>query len=237
VLFGLTDRPRQARWLSEEERQALEQELEKEKDLVHAGGHRMGVLTALRHPKVLLLALVYFCVVTGSYGVEFFMPSILHDWYALNFNTLTWLVILPPMLALLGQLVNGWSSDRLKERRLHAVIPIALGALSLALLPQTRGVLPLTVLLFMLAFVGFKAYLPVFWTLPSLFLTGTGAAGSIGLINSIGNLGGFMGPFILGRIQTATGSFVGGIYFLCASMALSATILFLLGLGAKSRRT
>lgn len=237
VLFGLTDRPRQARWLSEEERQALEQELEKEKDLIHAGGHRLGVRTALRHRKVLLLALVYFCVVTGSYGVEFFMPSILHDWYALNFNTLTWLVILPPLLALLGQLGNGWSSDRWNERRLHAVVPIALGALSLALLPQTRGILPLTVLLFMLAFVGFKAYLPVFWTLPSLFLTGTGAAGSIGLINSIGNLGGFMGPFILGRIQTATGSFVGGIYFLCASMALSATILFLLGLGAKSSRT
>jgi ACS family tartrate transporter-like MFS transporter len=89
----------------------------------------------------------------------------------------------------------------------------------------------------MLAFVGFKAYLPVFWTLPSLFLTEAAAAGSIGLINSIGNLGGFLGPYILGKVETLTGSFTGGIYFLCVSMALSATILFLLGLGAKRSKS
>jgi ACS family tartrate transporter-like MFS transporter len=233
VLFGLTDRPRQARWLSEEERQALENELERERDLVRSRGRRMRVLEALRHPKVLLLALAYFCIVTGSYGVEFFMPSILQRWYALKFDTLTWLVILPPLLALVGQLFNGWSSDRSGERRLHAVIPIAVGALALALAPATRGHLPLTLLCFMLAFAGFKAYLPVFWTLPSLFLTETAAAGSIGLINSIGNLGGFLGPFILGKVETLTGSFVGGLYFLCVAMTLSAAILFLLGLGTK----
>ncbi|MCI0537372.1 MAG: MFS transporter [Verrucomicrobiales bacterium] len=237
VVFGLTDRPRQARWLSEEERQALEQELEREKQRVQARGRRMGVLEALHHPRVLLLALAYFCIVTGSYGVEFFLPSILHQWYALKFDTLTWLVILPPLLALFGQLLNGWSSDRSGERRLHAVFPIVLGALALALAPATRGNLTLTVICFMLAFVGFKAYLPVFWTLPSLFLTEAAAAGSIGLINSVGNLGGFLGPFILGKVETLTGSFAGGIYFLCVSMSLSATILFLLGLGGKQAKS
>src|SRR3989442_83033 len=139
VLFGLTDRPRQARWLSQGERQALEQELEGEKQLVQARGKRMGVIEALRHPKVLLLALAYFCIVTGSYGVEFFMPSILQQWYALKFDTLTWLIILPPLLALAGQMFVGWNSDRTKERRFHVVVPIALGALALALSPLTQG--------------------------------------------------------------------------------------------------
>ena len=85
----------------------------------------------------------------------------------------------------------------------------------------------------MVAFAGFKSYLPAFWSLPSIFLTEAAAAGSIGLINSIGNLGGFLGPYVLGKVETLTGSFVSGIYFLCVSMAVSAMIIFLLGLGKK----
>lgn len=232
VWFGLTDRPRHAKWLSPEEREALEAELEREKALVRGTEH-LTVLGALGHPKVLLLALTYFCVVTGSYGVEFFMPSILHDWYSLNFSSLTTLVLLPPLCALGGQLLNSWSSDRMQERRWHAVLPIAMGALALGAIPWTKGNLPLTIVAFMLAFVGFKAYLPVFWTLPGLLLTKTAAAGSIGLINSIGNLGGFVGPSLLGKIQTTTGSFVGGIYCLAVSMMVSATILYCVGLGRR----
>jgi len=228
VFFLLKDRPRDAGWLTPEEREALHQELEREKNLHRR--RRMTVLEALRHPKVLLLALAYFCIVTGSYGVEFFLPSILQQWYHLKLDTITWLVILPPMLALAGQIFVGWNSDRTKERRYHAVVPIALGALSLALAPLTQGHLFLTVACFMLAFLGFKAYMPAFWSLPNLFLTEAAAAGSIGLINSIGNLGGYLGPSVLGKVQTLTGSFVGGIYFLCVSMALSATIIFFLRL-------
>ncbi len=193
----------------------------------------MTVLEALRHPKVLLLALAYFCIVTRSYGVEFFLPSILQQWYHLKLDTITWLVILPPMLALAGQMFVGWNSDRTKKRRFHVVVPIALGALALALAPLTQGQLFLTITCFMLAFAGFKAYMPAFWSLPNLFLVEAAAAGSIGLINSIGNLGGFLGPYVLGKAQTVTGSFVGGIYFLCVSMTLSATIIFLLRLERK----
>src|SRR5437762_12381697 len=232
VFFLLKDRPRDAWWLTPEESEALE--LEREKDLQRR--HRMTVLEALRHPKVLLLALAYFCIVTGSYGVEFFLPSILQQWYHLKLDAITWLVILPPVLALAGQLFVGWNSDRTKERRFHVVVPIALGALALALAPLTQGKLVLTIACFMLAFVGFKSYLPAFWSLPNLFLAEAAAAGSIGLINSIGNLGGFLGPYVLGKVQTLTGSFVGGIYFLCVSMTLSAMIIFLLRLEPKPSR-
>lgn len=235
VLFMLTDRPRQAKWLSPDEIAALETKLDEEK-AHRSGGRRLTVFEALRHPKVLLLAAAYFCTVTGSYGVEFFLPSILQQWYALKFDAITWLVLLPPCSALVGQLFVGWNSDRLKERRFHAITPILLGATALALAPLTRGNLPLTVACFMVAFLGFKAYLPAFWTLPSLFLTEAAAAGSIGLINSIGNLGGFLGPYVLGKAETLTGSFVGGLYYLCVSMMVSASIIFCLGLGRREVR-
>ena len=234
VLFLMPDHPRHAKWLTPEEREALENELAAEKAKGAAGGH-MTVLQALRHPKVLLLALAYFCTVTGSYGVVFFLPSILKDWYDLKYDALTWLVILPPLFALVAQVGVGWNSDRTKERRLHAVLPIVIGALALAALPSTRGTLPLTVVCFTMAFIGFKAYQPAFWTMPNLFLASSAAAGSIGLINSVGNLGGFLGPYLLGKVETVTGSYVGGIYYLCGSMLVSATILFFLGLGHREK--
>jgi MFS transporter, ACS family, tartrate transporter len=232
VLFYLPDRPRQARWLAPEERDALEREIDEDRAR-SAGVRRMGLLEALSHPKVLLLALAYFCTVTGNYGIEFFLPTILEQWYKLKLDAITWLVILPPALALCGQLFVGWNSDRTGDRRWHAVIPIILAVVILAITPFTRGHLGLTIACFMLVFTGIKSYQPAFWSLPSLFLTSTAAAGSVGLINSVGNLGGFVGPYFLGFVQKKTGSFVGGLYFLCCSMAVSVTILLLLGLGRR----
>jgi ACS family tartrate transporter-like MFS transporter len=174
---------------------------------------------------------VYFLAVTGSYGVEFFLPSILERWYSLKYDTLTWLILLPPLLALAGQIFVGWSSDRTKERRLHTVVPMGAAALGLLLATLSRGHLALTVACFMVGFAGFKAYLPAVWTMPSLFLTETAAAGSIGFINSVGNLGGFLGPWVLGTVETLTGSFEGGLLFLAACMMLSAVTVLGLGLG------
>lgn len=231
VLFCLTDRPRQAKWLQPEERDALEQQLEI--DRAAGGKKRMTLLQALSHPMVLLLAFAYFCNVTANYGIEFFLPSILDQWYSLKLNTLTWLVILPPVVALVAQLFVGWSSDRSQERRFHAIVPLAIAAVALACAPFTQGNLWLTIACFMVAFGGLKAYLPAFWALPNLFLTGPAAAGSIGLINSLGNLGGFFGPAVLGKVQTMTGSFVGGIYYLSVSICVSLFVIFFLGLGGK----
>jgi ACS family tartrate transporter-like MFS transporter len=230
VFIFLTDRPGQAHWLESEEREALELELKREKALHHAGRH-MSLLEAFSHPKVLLLAAAYFFIVTGNYGVEFFLPRILKQWYKLELNKLTWLVIIPPMGSLVGQIFVGWSSDRTRERRLHAALPIYLGAIALICTLLIRNQLWLTIVLFTLALTGLKAYLPAFWSLPSLFLTEAAAAGSIGLINSVGNLGGFLGPSAIGIIGKATGSYQGGITVLATSMVISATILLTLGLG------
>ena len=232
ILLMLPDKPRHARWLKPEECAALEAELASDKPKSKA---HMSLWDGLRHPKVFALSFAYFCTVTGSYGVVFFLPSILDAWYSLKYSQLAWLTTLPAIMALLGQWFVGWSSDRTKERRWHTVVPIVIGAAAIAVAPMTRGNLTLTIVCFMLALGGLKAYLPAFWTMPYLFLTSTAAAASIGMINSIGNLGGQLGPYVLGKVETVTGSFVGGLYFLACSMMVCATIVFFLGLGAKEK--
>jgi len=230
VFYFLTDKPRDARWLKEDERVALETELAREQ-AQRAGSRKLTLWQALSHPKVLLLALIYFGNVTANYGIEFFLPSILQQWYNLRLDQLAWLIVLPSVLALAAQLFVGWSSDKWQERRLHAAIPLTLALIALALAPLTQGHLGLTIGCFIIAAAGLKAYLPAFWAMPNMFLTSVGAAGSIGLINSVGNLGGFFGPTVLGKVQQVTGSFVGGIYVLCSTMAVSILLIYFMKLG------
>ena len=239
ILWLLPDWPRDARWLTKDESQALESELEREKAArTQAGGGRhLTVLEGLRNPRVLMLAAAYFCVVTAQYGTEFFLPTLLERWYKLKLDTLAALVIIPPIGALAGQIVMAWSSDRTKERRLHTVVPIAIGAAALAMMPLTLGSLFLTMTLLIVTRTGMKAYMPAFWTLPGLFLTQSAAAGSVGLINSVGNLGGFLGPYVLGQVDKLTGSFHAGIYFLAGIMSLAVVFVMALGLGGREKRS
>jgi ACS family tartrate transporter-like MFS transporter len=228
VLFFLTDRPRDATWLTNEECQVLEIELGLELERQQVAGGHLTVLQALRHIKVLLLAAAYFFVVTGNYGVELFLPTILRDWYHPGDAVLTWLLMIPPLGAFVGMLVVGFSSDRTKERRFHAAIPILIGAIGLGLTLIRNQPLATMIILFTITSIGTKAYLPAFWSLPSLFLSESAAAGSIGFINSIGNLGGGVGPILLGVLKDRTGSFFLGILFLSISMSLTAIILMVL---------
>jgi MFS transporter, ACS family, tartrate transporter len=223
VLFFLPDHPKDAKWLADDERDALEAELASEK--ASQSRKHMKLSEALRNPNVLLLALAYFGIVTANYGIEIFLPSILESWYQLSVSKVTLLVVLPSILVMIGQLGVGWSSDHFSERRWHASLPVLVGVLAVVATPFTQGNLPLTVICFMIAATGFKSYMPAFWALPSLFLTSTAAAGSVGLINSVGNLGGFLGPFVIGKVKTLTGSYENGLYFLAITSAISTCII------------
>ena len=230
MLYWLTDRPRQAKWLTQEESDALEYELAREKKLMGESSGHHSVWAALTSPRVLLLSLAYFGIVTANYGLEFFLPSILKKWYELEPTRVALLVMIPSLLVIPGQLFVGWSSHRFHERRWHTIVPIALGATSLALVSFTEGNLFLTIFLFTIAATGMKAYLPAFWTLPSLFLTSSAAAGSVGMINSIGNLGGFLGPYVMGAVDKNLGSYTYGLCFLGLTSMLSAILIAFLPL-------
>jgi MFS transporter, ACS family, tartrate transporter len=231
ILAILADRPRDAPWLTDEEREALETTLDCEKRQQKQQTGHMTIGQALANPKVLALSAAYFFVVTGSYGVELYMASIVRDWYGADVRKIAYLIIIPAIGALISQLLVGWNSDRTHERRWHAATPIILGSMALAFIPASQGTLWLTMGLFTLAMIGMKAYLPAFWALPSLFLTESAAAASIGLINACGNLGGAVGPSVIGKVKEVTGEYRYGLWYLSSSVIVSAFIIVGLRIG------
>jgi ACS family tartrate transporter-like MFS transporter len=241
VLFALTDRPSQAKWLTEEERNALEAELRREREEGAGGGHHAGLGALFKDRTalltVLLLSLAYFAGNAANYGVDFFLPKILKSWYGAHHGSSQILIFssLPYIVMLLAQLWIGRRSDRKGERWLHAAIPVVLGGVAMACTPSTHGMLALTLLAFGLTLGGIRGYLPAFWALPSQLLQGTAAAAAIGFINSFGNLGGLVGSRILGKGSKLTGSYDVGLYMLAGCAVLSAAII--LGLWRLHRRS
>lgn len=219
TLFYLTDRPHQARWLPEDEKQWLTGELDRERARQTAAA-RPDWWTAFRHPQILLLAVIYFCGVTCSYGMTFFLPSIVEHMKGLSVTGRTVVAMLPYVCGLLAMLYNGYSSDRTGERRWHTAIPYLTFSVGLTAAVLAGDFVALAILFLCLAGAGQSSH-PAFWTLPSAFLTGSAAAAAVGLINSVGNLGGFVGPYIVGYLKTSTGNYRAALWFLAGSALLA----------------
>ncbi|MBS1809444.1 MAG: MFS transporter [Acidobacteria bacterium] len=219
TIYYLTDKPQQAKWLPEDEKQWLVAELERERQLKQAQG-KVSMWEGFKHPQILLLMMVYFFAVTANYGLTFFLPSITDAMKSLSIVWQTVATTLPYVATLLAMLFIGRNSDRTKERRWHTVVPIFLAGVGLVASVLTGDYVALTITALCLAGSGFS-YHPAFWTLPSAFLTGAAAAASVGLINSVGNLGGFLGPYIVGYLKNRTGNFTAAMWFMggCALFA------------------
>lgn len=226
TIFYLTDRPKDAKWLAEDEREWISAELEREKDLKKAQ-HNSSIWEAFRHPQILLLAVGYFCAVTSAYGFNFWLPTILKGLSGYTNLQVSAIAALPYCAGLAAMLIIGWSSDRTGERRWHTALSLLAVSTGLFLSAIAADHVALAVLFFCLAGAGLYSYLPGFWALPATFLTESAAAAAIGLINSVGNLGGFVGPYIVGYLNNKTSSFYAGIIYLSCS-ALVAAILILL---------
>jgi D-galactonate transporter len=235
TIFYLTDRPHQARWLPDDERDWLTGELEREKHAKQAT-HSYSIMQAFRHREVVLLTLAYFFMVTAVYGFNFWLPTILKKVSGSSNLVVTLISALPYCVALVAILLVGWSSDRTKERRWHTALSMIVASIGLLLSVVAHDQTVLAVLMFCVAGAGMYSYLPGFWALPTSFLTGTAAAASIGLINSIGNLGGFVGPYVVGYLSQATNSYVGGVLYLATS-ALVAAVLILALRATRQRRS
>ncbi len=221
VLKMLTERPANATWLNPDEREWLEAELEAERGRVERAG-RLTILQTFTDPRVLALSAIYFTSVTASYGVVFFLPQIIKGLGLTNWMT-GLVTAIPYALGIAGLLLWGYSSDRRKERRWHLILSTALAAVGLfaaGWLSQSFW----AVAAMCIATLGIYGSRPSFWPMPSLFLTGGAAAVGMALINSIGNVGGYVGPFIVGWIKDSTGSFEMALYFLGACALLSAGI-------------
>ncbi len=227
TLFYLTDWPHQAKWLPDDEKKWLVAELDRERRARSEAG-RTGVFDGLLHGRTWLLALIYLFIVTGYYGLTFFLPSITARMEGTSLTTQTIVTMLPYVLGFLAMLVNSAHSDRTGERRWHTALPMLLGAAAMALSILSGDNLALIVTFFCLLGIGVHAYLPVFWTHPSSFLTASSAAAAIGLINSLGNLGGYIGPKLIGELKTRTGTFTGGLWVIAACILVAGLLATML---------
>jgi len=224
VLFFLTDRPADAGWLSEDERRWLTDRLAIEERQREAARH-YSVLQALLNPRVLALSLVYFGAVAANYGLSFFLPQIVKAFGMSNLET-GFVAAIPYAVGVVGIVWWGRHSDAKLERRFHtgfAIFVAAAGLTVAAFLNDPTA----KMVAFSVAGFGIFGCLPVFWTLPTAFLSGAAAAGGIAIINSIGNLAGFVGPSVMGMIKDSTGSFTDGLLVL-AGVAVVAVLIVLL---------
>jgi D-galactonate transporter len=221
VLRYLPDRPADARWLSQPERDALTTRIREDTEQI--GARELGLRQVLLHGTVWRLAALYFMLTMGLYSISMWLPQILKGMSGLGNSGVALISSIPYLAAALAMVAVARHSDRKRERRLHTAAMAAVGAVGLALsalpLPPVLGVLALC-----LAAVGVLSAFGPFWALPTAFLAGPAAAAGIALINSVGNLGGFAGPYLIGRVRDATGSFAGSLLTI-AGMLLVGSML------------
>jgi MFS family permease len=218
----LSDRPESAAWLDAAERTWLVSRLDAERQ-ARDSRRQFTVAQALRDPKVLLLSGVYFGLVAANYGVTFFVPQIVAGFGFSNLQT-GFVAAIPYAFGAVAMLAWAQRSDRASERRIHTAVPLLAIACGLAA-AAAGGSAVVTIAALALAAAGIYSGLPVFWTLPTAFLSGAAAAGGIAMINSIGNLSGFAGPYAVGWLKDATGSYAGGLILLAALAAGAAALV------------
>jgi len=220
VLAYLDDRIAHARWLSADEKALLQRNIASED--AHKEDPPIG--TVLSSPRVWLMSAIYFCFVMGLYGVSFWLPTIIKQTGVKGALDIGLLTAIPYGCAVVGMVVVAFSADRSGERRWHIAIPAVLGALGLVLSVQWHDSTVLAMVALTLATIGILTTLPLFWSLPTAFLAGTGAAAGIALINSLGNLAGFLSPYAVGWLKDMTHSTDSGMYLLAACLVVGAAL-------------
>jgi D-galactonate transporter len=232
TLRYLDDLPAEARWLSIEEREWLTCRMREESEEKQRH-HGYTLFQALTNVKVWRLCLLYFSIIISYYGVVFWLPQIFKGFSGLSNFMVALLSAVPYFIAAVGMVLVGNHSDRTGERPRHVAFSALLGSAGLLMSAYFSHENPvLAFLALCLAALGIWSTLGPFWSLPTEFLTGTAAAGGIALINSMGNVGGFVGPSVVGFVKNQTGSFTGGLFVLAATLVVGC----LLALSVKEQK-
>ena len=229
TIFYLTDRPSHAHWLPEDERNwlvnKLQAELQAKKRI-----RDYTILQAFCDRRVLLFTIAFFLALSGALGNIYWIPTFVKRLSGFSDQGVTLLLIVPAVIGIAGMLVNGWHSDRRAERRLHTALPLLIAGLTYALLIPTRHNLALAISFLLLGSGFYYAFLPAFWSMPIMILCESAAAAAIALINSIAQLGGLAGPYIIGFLNdrthslTASFGFIALVYVAAASLILTLRI-------------
>ncbi|ERL04285.1 MFS transporter [Mitsuokella sp. oral taxon 131] len=221
--FFVKDRPAEVSWLTQAEKDYLTEQFEREQAALK-NRRKYTVLQAFRDPKVLKLCLIYFLWVVGFWGFYFWMPTVLKDLSGLSTSLLGGAIAIPMTAALVVQILIGHTATRTGDKVWHVAGALFVGAIGLSLSPHASSI-PAALFLVCLSAIGIHASMGVWWTIPTTFLTGPAAAGSIALINSCGNIGGWVGPNLMAWVKVSTGAFDLGYYIMGAMMFLSGLLV------------
>jgi MFS transporter, ACS family, tartrate transporter len=222
----LTDRPANATWLTPAEKQWLDKRLTREA-AERTDTQRMGLWDTMRHPKILIMALIYTGLAVGLYGVALWLPQIVQSLGVRSTIAIGLIVALPFLVATVAMVLWSRNSDRTDERIWHVAAPLLLGAVALVA-SSTLSNPFLAMLALTVAAVGIYSAQPTFWALPSGYLTGVAAAAGLAYINSLANLAGFFSPFLVGWLRQATGGFHVPLLFLAICLAVGGLATFAL---------
>jgi ACS family tartrate transporter-like MFS transporter len=233
ALRFLTDRPEHADWLDPPQRAWLGATMQAEREHRRRTGHT-SIGRSLQSGRVWMLALVQFMNSSVTYGIFLWLPRILEDASATSRVPISLLTAIPFVVALAAMVLVGRHSDRTGERKGHVAACVATAGAGLLLAVAFEHNLWLLVLSFTLSQVGQRSVQGVFWAIPPMVLGGTAAAAGIGLINAVGNLGGFFGPTIMGRLRDVTGGYAGGLLALTGALAIEAAVVLSLRLPPRS---
>jgi ACS family tartrate transporter-like MFS transporter len=234
ALWVLTDRPEQATWLPAEDRDWLSRIMNKERARRSQTGH-VSIARSFTSGRVWLLCAVYFLNTTVTYGIFLWLPKILADASGSSGYGLSTLTSIPFVAALIAMVVIGRHSDRTGERKFHVAACAITAATGLLLAVAFRDNMWLLVLSFTLSQMGQRSVMSVFWAMPPLILGGAAAAAGIGLINAVGNLGGFFGPSVMGTLRDVTGGYTGGLLVLAGSLVAEAILVVSLRLPSEKK--
>lgn len=228
VLKVLTDKPEEAHWLEQEERDWLVSTLQSERTSTKSshGASLASALRTMRDPRVLALSLIYLGTAAGLYTLGLWAPLILRQ-FAFSSIEIGWINAVPSVVAIGGMTVWARHSDQTEERTWHVVLPCAAACIGFVLAGTAHTAIGV-ILSLVIVNVGISAAKAPLWAMATTFLSGASAAAGIATINSIGNLGGFLGPFLIGWIKARSGSYTGGLYVVGATLAISAILTYLL---------
>lgn len=226
IVYWMADSPEQAKWLTPEERRWLIEDL-KLKASQNKRIKHYTVWQALTDREVLKLCVTYFLWITGYWGFGYWMPSVLKSFSNWSNFAVGWMIVIPMTLSLLFMLWIGHHSSKTGEQRWHGAIGTFIAAVGMFCGTMTDH--PVLAFAFLcMAAIGVYAPFGVWWSYPTSFLSGQAAAGAIGMINSFGNIGGFVGPYITGYLKTLTGSFTLGWIYLALSLTTSGVLMLTL---------
>jgi ACS family tartrate transporter-like MFS transporter len=221
----LVDRPEDASWLAAEERSWLLETLHRERSEVREIGSK-GVFAAFRSGRIWMLALVYFGLNTVSYGISLWLPTLIKSLSGVSNFTIGVLSAIPYIAAAIAMVLVGLHSDQSGERRWHTAVPAFAGASALVAAAYSTH-LAVSIVAISVAVLGVFSMMGPFWAIPTAMLSGTAAAAGVAFINSVGNLGGFVGPYVIGLMRTSTGGFKGGLLFIGGALAIGGAVVLM----------